>query len=213
MTGGGRSTEATGLLLGTPARYTGAVRLPLLLAVLLLLASPARAQTVQGDEDGALWLQRTRQIVAKLGVTVPRDILLKVRPADEVQVQYISTGGRSISVGGYYQPYNPETIWIVSGQSPEETMASMAHELAHAWQSTEAPLQDRTVVEGFARWVEYKLLLDLGEEARARDLAASPDPDYGEGLRLFLEVERRGGIPEVLKAARTARKPDDLRGR
>lgn len=181
------------------------------MAVLILVASPARAQTVQGDEDGAVWFQRTREIVAKLGVTVPREILLKVRPADEVQVQYISGGGRSIEVGGYYQPYNPETIWVVAGQAPNETMACLAHELAHAWQSTEAPLQDRTVVEGFARWVEYKLLLAVGEEARARGLASSPDPDYGEGLRLFLEVERRSGVSGVIQAARTARKPDDLR--
>lgn len=69
------------------------------------------------------------------------------------------------------------------------------------------------MVEGFARWVEFKLLVELGEEARAGGFASSPDPDNGEGLRLFLEVERRGGVPEVLKAARTARKPDDLRGR
>lgn len=192
--------------------YTQAVKTwPLLLALILLLSAPASAEVVQGDEDGAVWFQRTREIVAKLGLTVPRDILLKVRPRDEVQVQYISGGGLSINVGGYYQAYNPETIWIVSGQSPNMTMASMAHELTHAWQSTEAPLQDRTVSEGFARWVEYKLLVAVGEQRRADALAASADPDYGEGLRLFLEVERRGGVEAVMKAARTAKKPDDLR--
>lgn len=176
----------------------------------LLLGVPASAQTVAGDADGAVLFRQVRQICAGMGLAVPRDILLKVRPQDEVQVQYISGGGRSIEVGGYYQAYNPETIWIVAGQPQAETAACMAHEFAHAWQSTEAPLQDRTVVEGFARWVEYHVLLQLGDESRAQGLARSPDPDYGGGLRLFLELERRGGTPAVMKAARTARKPADL---
>ncbi len=188
--------------------------LPQLFLLLLLACAPALASTggaVQGDEDGAALFARTRDLVARLGVTVPRDILLKVRPREEVQVHYLSGGGRTISVGGYYQPFDPETIWIVAGQSPSATMASMAHELAHAWQSTNSPLQDRTITEGFARWVEYRLLLRVGEEGRALALAGSPDPDYGAGLRLFLDLDRQGGPTAVLKAARTARYPEDMK--
>lgn len=183
-----------------------------LLLVLLLCAVPAFAdEVVQGDEDGAAWFARTRELVARLGITVPRNILLKVRPADEVQVHHNTGGGRSIEVGGYYQAYNPETIWVVAGQSPAATMATLAHEYAHAWQSTESPLQDRTVSEGFARWVEYRVLGMIGQEARARALAASPDPDYGAGLRLFLAVEEKGGAEAVVKVARKARKPEDVK--
>jgi len=187
--------------------------LSFLLGVLVLVAAPAlgaQEGVVQGDEDGAVLFARTRQLVARLGVTVPREILLKVRPREEVQVHYLSGGGRTISVGGYYRPFDPETIWIVAGQSPTATMASMAHELAHAWQSTNCPLQDRTITEGFARWVEYRLLLTLGQPGAAQALAVSPDPDYGGGLRLFLGVDRKGGPAAVLKAARTARYPEDL---
>lgn len=178
-----------------------------IMPLLFICRSAGNAEVIQNDEQGEAVFKVARTFMARLGVAVDREILLKVRPYDEVQVQHCSTGGRAISVGGYYQPYDPETIWIVSGQSRNRTMADMAHELAHAWQSTNAPSQDRKLKEGFAMWCEYHVLLMVGETAEASSLLKIDDPDYGDGLRLFLDLERKSGAPAVVEYERTATQP------
>jgi hypothetical protein len=189
----------------------------ILFFVLLASMSALATDTGNGDdiiksqEQGENCFKQARTLLSSLGVTVPRNILLKVRSKDEVQVQYISTGGRAILVGGYYQPYDPETIWIIINQPRDKTIGDMAHELAHAWQSTNCPLQDRTLVEGFAMWCEYKVLVGMGHKRYAEHLAQSPDPDYGEGLRLFLKVEAKRGASGVIEFAKKNTKvPKDI---
>lgn len=161
---------------------------------------------IENDAQGETVFREARAYLARLGVIIDRDILLKVRPYDEIQVQHCSTGGRSISVGGYYRPYDPETIWIVAGQSRVDTAADMVHELTHAWQSTNAPQQDRMISEGFAMWCQYKVLLMMGQEKKASYLLGITDPDYGDGLRLYIGIEAKGGLPAVLEFAKTATK-------
>jgi hypothetical protein len=173
-------------------------------ALILMSYSPLCASTIDNDIEGAICLQESRKILATLGVTVEREILLKVRPRQEVQVHFVSSGGRSISVGGYYQAFSPETIWIVAGLDRNRTIADIAHELAHAWQSTNCPPQDRTITEGFATWCGHKTLLYLGERQQAARLEALDDEDYGRGLKLFLSIEAKGGPKAVLDFAKTA---------
>ena len=169
--------------------------------------SKTQKEIILTQEQGEECFKEARNLLATLSITIPREILLKVRPKDEVQTHLANAGGRSISVGGYYQPYNPEQIWIVSGRTKNQTISDMAHELTHAWQSTECPLQDRTIKEGLAVWCEYKILIMLGEKAMAQRLTLWEDPDYGGGLRLFLKVEKEGGIPAVLEYAKKTKKP------
>ncbi len=170
-------------------------------------SSKIQKDCISTQEQGEECFAEARKLLSTLGITIPRQILLKVRPKDEVQTHLANAGGRSVSVGGYYQPYDPEQIWIVSGQSRNQTISDMSHELAHAWQSTECPLQDRTIKEGFAVWCEYKVLFMLGEKELAKQLALREDPDYGGGLRLFLKVEKEGGVAAVLEYAKKTKKP------
>ncbi|MHC9539620.1 MAG: hypothetical protein AB9903_08870 [Vulcanimicrobiota bacterium] len=181
-----------------------------ILAAVMLTCTSVQSlaeNVIKDDADGLPCFQEARRLLASIGVTIPREILLKVRPREEVQVQYISTGGRSIQVGGYYQPCDPEQIWIIAGQSRIGTIADMAHELAHAWQSTYAPSQDRTITEGFAMWCEYKVLFLLGAKEKAASLLRLDDEDYGKGLKLFLSIESKSGSSGVIEYAKTATKP------
>lgn len=76
-----------------------------------------------------------------------------------------------------------------------------AHELAHAWQSFHAPpTQPLRIVEGFAEWVSYRILLALGQQAEAERLNRRTDL-YGEGLHYFLALEREHGRNGVLQRA------------
>ena len=165
------------------------------------------ADIITTQAQGEECFKEARNILKGLGMVIPREILLKVRPRDEVQVHYVSGGGLAIGVGGYYQSHGPEQIWIVKGQSRNRTISDMVHELTHAWQSTECPLQDRTIKEGLAVWCQYKALIQLGEKDLANRLTKWKDPDYGGGLRLFLRVEKKGGVPAVLEYAKKTRKP------
>lgn len=169
--------------------------------------SKIQTDSITTQEQGDECFAEARKLLTSLGITIPRQILLKVRPQDEVQTHLANAGGRTVKVGGYYQPYGPEQIWIVAGQTRNQTISDMTHELAHAWQSTECPLQDRTIKEGFAVWCEYKILIMLGEKVLAKQLTLREDPDYGGGLRLFLKVEKEGGIPAVLEYAKKTKQP------
>jgi hypothetical protein len=178
----------------------------IILVLTLLCATPLYAGTIDNDAEGMICLQEARRILASMGITVDREILLKVRPREEVQVHFVSGGGRSISVGGYYQAISPETIWIIAGRPKNRTIPDIAHELAHAWQSSNCPQQDRTITEGFATWCGYKACLYLGERGLAQALASLDDEDYGRGLKIFLAVESKSGLVGVLNYAKTATK-------
>ena len=79
--------------------------------------------------------------------------------------------------------------------------AVAAHELAHAWQSFYAPqTQPLKIVEGFAEWVSYRLLLALGQQREAARLTRRNDL-YGEGLHYFIDLEREHGYMGVLQRA------------
>jgi hypothetical protein len=190
-------------------------RLFLLFSMLILFTLPITCadgagrndEVIVNDAQGEECLADAKRVLASLGVTVDRTILLKVRPREEVQVHFNSTGSRNISVGGYYQAFNPETIWMVAGHSKTRTTSDIAHELAHAWQSSNCPLQDRIITEGFATWCGFKTALMLGDRDFASRILGITAPDYAEGLKLFLAVEKKEGIPGVIQFARTATKP------
>jgi len=178
-----------------------------LCAVLAALAaavgiSASAPPVVSGESEALALYAQARQHLVGMGLKIPRDIPLKYRTRDEVMVENNSTGGRTIDLDGFYRPYNPEEIWIVSGLSVPRTLGAMAHELTHAWQSTESPLQDRKLKEGFARWIQYKVMVSQGYDEVAAGLRSEPDPDYGGGLRALLEIEERQGPAAVIEVAR-----------
>jgi len=125
---------------------------------------------------------------------------------DELQTRF-SEGGRSMNVGGFYRPYNPEMIYILSYEPKLDAGAVLAHEYTHAWQTRNCPQQDRALVEGFASWVEYKYLVSKGERAKAEQLKRKSDPDYGASLVKLLELEKKLGTPaKLIEWVRTAKK-------
>ena len=90
----------------------------------------------------------------------------------------------------------------VEGGIDEPIPRVTAHELAHAWQSFHAPsTQSLQIVEGFAEWVAYRVLLALGQQRDAARLTRRDDL-YGKGLQYFIALEQRSGQQGVLQRAR-----------
>ncbi len=139
------------------------------------------------------------------GLTIAPAPPVQLADKDELQTKF-TRSGRSLDVGGFYQPYNPEMIYILSGLTPIETAATLVHEYTHAWQSRNCPLQDRALTEGFATWVQYHYLMSVGESPKAYRLTRHHDPDYGASLRALLAKEKKLGKAGVIKFARTSDK-------
>ena len=136
------------------------------------------------------------------GVVVNFTLPVQLADKDEIQTKMIERG-RAMAVLGFYSPYNPEKIYILSGQTDIDSGATLVHEYTHAWQSRNCPSQDRALKEGFASYMEYRYLVSRGQKNKAMNLTRKNDPDYGESLAKLLEMEKKVGVAGVVKYATT----------
>ena len=83
-----------------------------------------------------------------------------------------------------------------------EFMAVFAHEYTHAWQAENCPPQSRDLLEGFARWVQRKVLFELYEDGESSALERDTREDYGPGLRACLAWEKRLGEKGLIRQVR-----------
>lgn len=104
---------------------------------------------------------------------------------------------------GFFQQVNDARSIFIEWLLPQNLFRAVAaHELAHAWQSFYAsPQQAPMIVEGFAEWAAYRLLLALGQQHEAAQLTRRDDL-YGKGLQHFIALERHYGQVGVLQYAK-----------
>jgi hypothetical protein len=81
---------------------------------------------------------------------------------------------------------------------------TVAHETGHGWyeENTKDVCRDKKIVEGFAEWVAFRMLTLKGILKEPAFMASRQDL-YGEGLRFFLEKEKRAGARGVLDWVKT----------
>ena len=109
---------------------------------------------------------------------------------------------------GHYQQQALGDTWahgirVVKGLPRGRFKAIVAHEMVHAWERESEILKtDRALREGFARWVEYKVLQSEGLHAEAARVARIRTWRYGRGIRTLLAVEKRCGEQGVLDFVR-----------
>ena len=168
-----------------------------------MVCSRCKATAILSQDQLEGIYDRVKGFLRTEGLLVPKPPPVKLADKDEIQTKFTASG-RSMDVAGFYSPYNPEEIFILSGQSPEECASTMAHEYTHAWQSRNCPSQDRAVKEGFASWVEYHYLISAGRQGEAQSLTRKSDPDYGASLVVLLEMEKKVGKKGVIEFAKTA---------
>lgn len=158
----------------------------------------------QSELDG-LFTKVRKYVDKELGGTaVSPSLYVQIADKDELQTK-LNEGGRAVDANGFYQPYNPEKIYILTGLTRGECAGVAAHEYTHAWQSRNCPSQDRALTEGFACWVQYHYLVSAGFPEDARQLLRRSDADYGQSLHKLLEMEKKIGVKKVIEYARTAR--------
>lgn len=75
----------------------------------------------------------------------------------------------------------------------------MSHEYAHAWYEERVMEQKGLIiVEGFAEWVAYHLLLRKGYKNIARGMTKRENV-YGKGLRYMIDLQKKKGFRGVLR--------------
>lgn len=137
------------------------------------------------------------------GIAVTPPPFVKIVDLDEISFQFNEGSGRNMEIVGFYRPYDPEQIYILSGYQAITCASTLCHEYTHAWQSRNCPPQDRALKEGFASWVQYKYLLSKRENKKAECIRNSTQPDYGDGVRKCLELESKLGIPGLIEYVKT----------
>lgn len=110
----------------------------------------------------------------------------------------------SLSTVGLWVP-KERTMWAVKGYPFWFTSAVLAHEHAHAWQQENCPTQTQDLLEGFAAWVEWRVVQNLGYHTFAENMYRLSCPIYGRGLRRCMQLEQQVGAEELLKKVKTMR--------
>lgn len=128
---------------------------------------------------------------------------------DEMQTK-MNEGGRAVAVLAFYRPYNPEMVYVLTGETELETMHHLVHELTHAWQSRACVQQDRALKEGFASWVQYQYLLSRGAQDEAEHVLHHSDPDYGPPCQQLLKRSQALGRAAFLAKVQKAAKLSDV---
>ncbi len=107
----------------------------------------------------------------------------------------------------------PTSIHVLAPLPRARLLAVLAHEIAHAWQAERCPdAQGLRVREGFAEWVSWRLLADREGGGEERHAIEARTDVYGDGFRLFADLDARGGAEHAIWYAQCAvRGADDSR--
>lgn len=107
--------------------------------------------------------------------------------------------------GMYYRSGATRAIYLLHGLPRLTLREVIAHEFGHAWQGENNPFALNPAepwCEGFAEWVAYHHLRDLGALRAAERIRSSPTSPYLQQLGLCLAVEAQDGIAGVLATMR-----------
>jgi hypothetical protein len=161
---------------------------------------------VQAAYDEAI--HRARDAAGVALATVPALHVVGRRAMGRLRQRYAPAGDNSGAarhvLGLFVRARLGSAVYVEVGLPRPLLLGTLAHELAHAWQSeASGPVSDELLREGFAEWVAHQVLVDAGQrEVAVR--ATRRDDVYGRGLRHFLTLERTKGRAAVLAATRQA---------
>lgn len=126
------------------------------------------------------------------------DLETLVRESGDVNVK-----GFAKNFGGIY------TVYILR-DLPKLFFASvLAHELLHIWQYRQGLSPEQALCEGFCNLGSWYVLRHIGgmeAEMLMRQLAANPDPIYGDGFRHVLGYYEEGGWPAAVQVIKDSSK-------
>jgi hypothetical protein len=164
--------------------------------------------STQADLD-AVMVQVRQLLIAQFALTLRLPVKGTLVSGAKLDELY---GGayRGAQIGLYRNKGTYHEIYIMIDMGKDNCLATLSHEMTHAWQMESCPAnQDILVKEGFARWVEYKTLLKTGAYIPAQNLREQADPVYGVGFKKMLELEDKLGEMGLVQKVKTMRTLND----
>lgn len=142
-------------------------------------------QVMREASDGALRLKRS----------------VKIRVVSRKKLKEI--GGERLL--GLYQD---DVIWVNQDLNRRRATAIIAHELGHAWlfhHRSDIDTPSELLFEGFAEFVSYLVLQNIGDNRAARKIAQHDTSVYGRGAQRLITLQNREGLQAVLDLALTGK--------
>lgn len=179
-----------------------------IIATIILLASLSIQATAAGFTGGYKIISSqsdlesikndvTRMLITEFGIAIRLPLTVKLVSGKELDALY-NGAYRGAEIGLYKRVPSGHEIYIMTGMSQDEVTGTMAHEMTHAWQAEACvPNQDTVIKEGFACWVEYKVLDKIGAYNLANNIKMQADPVYGVGMKKMLEWEDKVGAKQL----------------
>lgn len=142
-------------------------------------------------------------LLRKVGAAVAAGSCQKIVLAKPVTIRAVSSG-RLRQLGGerLLGLYEDGVIWVSYELNRRQATAVIAHEYGHAWffqhrSDVNAPTE--LLFEGFAEWVCYLALRELGDTDGAAKIEYADQSIYGRGARKLMWRHRREGMDAVLQ--------------
>lgn len=160
---------------------------------------------------------KAKRVLAEAQATLARDFGIRLKDPVLLELysgkDWSSASLRYVMHGavGSYQPSplgekSSHVIHVLSGLPRGRFKAVVAHEMVHAYERETGILEsDRGLREGFARWVEYKVLLAENEKQEAQKVLRLRRWRSGRSVHHLLDMERKGGAAAVMQYLHSVR--------
>lgn len=155
-------------------------------------------------------LKEMREYLArKYGIEIKSPVIIELYSGDEFNLKGIWLQLRGVMGQYHYENLGKSgmahMIYLKKGMKKKKFKAILAHEMTHAFlRDQELMGCDRFFREGFARWIEYKTLIDLGLLEEADKIMQIKTWKRGKAVEEIFKIEKKVGIMGVMKALRKA---------
>jgi hypothetical protein len=155
-------------------------------------------------------LAETRELLAReYGIRIRRPVLIELFSGTDwspPSLRYVMRGAVATYQSRELGAEQVHDVRVLSGLTRGRFKAVLAHELVHAYErEAEILTTHRALREGFARWIEYRILEEEGETREAGKLKRVRRWSSGRSIHELLEIERREGVAAVLAYVRGIR--------
>lgn len=153
----------------------------------------------------ALALKLLAEVRAAVGAATSRRVVLK-KP---ISIRAVASSRlREMEGEPLLGLYQDGVIWVSDELNRRQAVGVIAHEVGHAWFFENRPdvdTPDELLFEGFAEWISYLALLEVGDRDGAARIEHADQSVYGKGARKLIARHRKEGLQAVLELVLTGR--------
>jgi len=138
------------------------------------------------------------------GISLKRPVIMNLFTGDEFKLKGVCRENRGVKGQYHYEMLGKggmaHMIYIREGLENREFRAILAHEMSHAFLREEHLMGcHRYLREGFARWIEYKILIYMGLDEEAEKIRNLKTYRYGKAVEKIFRLEKKVGAKKAME--------------